>query len=134
MYYSFVTEFTSNDLGVSIVVVEPPQVVPIIAGETISLNCSVAVPVGFVSPPNNITFTYDVNGMESISANHTNAIQSSIASNSETVYSTTLTITSSKTSDARVYYCIAEFFKFAIMAVGNVSVSIQSTKHITITL
>ncbi len=119
--FSFL-EFTSDDLNVTVTKSQTLS----LAGDSITLNCFVTVPFGFVSQPSNIIFAYDVAGIIPIISNHTDADQSIITSNNDTIYSATLTIASLNTSDARLYYCIAEFEMFEVMAVGNISVSIES--------
>ena len=55
-----------------------------------------------------------------------NGILSNILNIAEGVYSSTLTINSADTSDARMYFCAAYFTSLNVVAVGNVSLSIQS--------
>ncbi len=108
------------------IVVTQSTAMPIIAGDSIVLNCSVTTPLGFVSAPSNITFTYDSMGTQAVIDTNTNASQSDVSNDDMNVYSTSLSISSVKTSDARVYYCVARFTQYDVTAVDSISISIKS--------
>ena len=96
------------------------------AGEDATLHCSVTVPNGFVLQPDNISFAYDEMGSLIVSTNRTNTSQTNISESEENVYQSILTISTVRTSDARVYYCIVKFLKVDVMAVNSSLLSVKS--------
>ena len=109
------------------IVVTQSTAMPIIAGDNVVLNCNVTTPSGFVSAPSSITFAYDSMGTKAVFASNINALQSNVSSDDDmNVYSTSLQFSSVKTSDARVYYCVAQFTQYNVTAVDSISISIKS--------
>ena len=96
------------------------------AGEDVTLHCSVTVPNGFVLQPDNISFAYDEMGSLLVFTNRTNTTQTNISKSEENVYQSILTISTVRSSDARVYYCIVKFLKVDVMAVNSSLLSVKS--------
>ena len=97
-----------------------------LAGDDVVLNCTVTLQENFVSQPSRIIFSHSKEGTRLVTEDRSNATQSNITSSGDNVYSTSLMIDSIKTSDARMYFCLAEFSNFNVTAVGNLSLSIKS--------
>ena len=95
------------------------------AGDILFMNCNITVPDRLVDSPSGILLAYDEGGNRLVVDQNNDTSESNVT-RSNNIFSKQFTINPVKTSDARQYYCIAQFKTLGVIGYGSRNIAVYS--------